>query len=249
MKSLKLTLFILIGILVFSKTAFSQSEKDMDKMLFYYVDEKYEKLLDMAMGFVEDDKTRRNPVPYIYVSRAYYEMSKIEEFDEAYPRAFRDAVKYAVKYRKKDKDGEFIEENAEYIDVLKVQTFEMADNYYQIGKYSKANTYFKYITGMDPEDWGSWFLKGVNESRLNMRSESEISLKTAIEGLSTLDNEKVESYLPGQMMLLKKGIINYSEFMVERGKMTEAKEIIAMGYPYFEDDNEYKIAYDVLIRG
>lgn len=249
MKRLKLILFVLIGVFIFQKVGFTQSEKDMDKMLFYYVDEKYEKLLDMAMGFVENEKTRKNPVPYLYVSKAYYEMSKIEEYDEAYPRAFRDAVKYAVKYRKKDKAGEFVEENAEYIDVLKVQTYEMADNYYQIGKYSKAKTYFKYITGMDPEDWGSWFLKGVNESRLNMRSESETSLKKAIEGLSALDNEKVESYLPGQMMLLKKGIINYSEFMEERGKMAEAKEIIAMGYPYFEDDNEYKIAYDGLMRG
>ena len=203
----------------------------------------------MAMGFVENDKTRRNPVPYIYVSKAYYEMSKIEEFDEAYPRAFRDAVKYAVKYRKKDKEGEFIEENAEYIDGLKVQTFELADNYYQIGKYSKSKTYFKYLTGMDPKDWGSWFFKGVTESRLNMRSDSEISIKTAIDGLSAIDKTVFESYLPGQVMLLKKGIIYYSEFMKERGKMAEAKEIIAMGYPYFDDDNEYKVAYDDLMRG
>ena len=249
MKSLKLTLFILISMFIFQKTGFSQSEKDMDKMLFYYVDEKYEKLLDMAMGFVEDDKTRRNPVPYIYVSKAYYEMSKIEDYDEAYPRAFRESIKYAVKFRKKDKEGEFIEENAEYVDVLKIQTFELADSYYQIGKFSKAKTYFKYLTGMDPDDWGSWFLKGVTESRLNMRSESGISIKTAIDGLSSVDEEIVNRYLPGQFMLLKKGILSYSEFLKEGGKMAEAKEIIAMGYPYFEDDNEYKIAYDGLMRG
>lgn len=249
MKSLKLTLFIIIGLFVFQKAGFSQSEKDMDKMLFYYVDEKYEKLLDMALDFTVDDKTRSNPVPYIYVSRAYYEMSKIEEYDEAYPRAFRESVKYAVKFRKKDKESEFIEENADFIDGLKIQTFELGDSYYQIGKYSKSKTYFKYLTGMDPLDWGSWFLKGVTESRLNMRSESEISLQTAIEGLSSVDLETVDSYLPGQMMLLKKGILDYSEFMKEIGKMTEAKEIIAMGYAYFEDDNEYKIAYDDLMRG
>lgn len=249
MKSLKLTLFLIIGLFIFQKAGLSQSEKDMDKMLFYYVDEKYEKLLDMAMGFVEDDKTRRNPVPYIYVSRAYYEMSKIEEYDEIYPRAFRESVKYAVKFRKKDKEGEFIEENAEYVDILKMQTFELADSYYQTEKYSKAKTYFKYLTGMDPEDWGSWFLRGVTESRLNMRSESEISLKTAIDGLASVDTDIVDRYLPGELMLLKKGILNYSEFMKEKGKMDEAKEIIVMGYPYFEEDNEYKIAYDDFMRG
>jgi tetratricopeptide (TPR) repeat protein len=249
MKSLKLTLFIIISLFIFQKTGLSQSEKDMDKMLFYYVDEKYEKLLDMAMGFVENDKTRRNPVPYIYVSRAYYEMSKIEEYDEIYPRAYRESVKYAVKFRKKDKTGEYIEENAEYVDILKMQTFELADSYYQTEKYSKAKTYFKYLTGMDPEDWGSWFLRGVTESRLNMRSESEISLKNAIDGLSSIDADIVDTYLPGELMLLKKGILSYSEFMKERGKMAEAKEIIAMGYPYFEEDNEYKISYDDLMRG
>ena len=249
MKSLKLTLFILIGMFIFQKAGFSQSEKDMDKMLFYYVDEKYEKLLDMAMGFVEDDKTRKNPVPYLYVSKAYYEMSKIEEYDEIYPRAFRDGVKYAVKFRKKDKESEFIEENGEYIDILKIQTFELADSYYQTEKYSKAKIYYKYLTGMDPNDWGSWFLKGVTESRLNMRSDSEISFKTAIDGLASVNEEIVDRYLPGQLMLLKKGILYYSEFMKERGKMAEAKEIIAMGYPYFEDDNEYKMAYDGLMRG
>lgn len=228
---------------------FSQSEKDLDKMRFYYVDEKYEKLLDMALDFTEDEDTRRNPVPYIYASQAYYEMSKIEEYDELYPRAFRDAVKYAVKFRKKDKKSEYIEDNAEYIDGLKSQTYELADNYYEIGKYSKAKTYLKYLVGMDPEDWGSWFLKGVNETRLNMRSEADISLQTAVDGLKSLDQSRFDSYYPSQKMLLKAGIICYTDFMKENGKISEAKEIITMGYAFYENDNEYKIAYDDLVRG
>jgi len=249
MKYTKLTLIIVISLLGFQKSVFSQSEKDLDKMLFYYVDEKYEKSLDLALGFTEKEKTRRNPVPYIYVSKAYYEMSKIEEFDEDYPRAFRESLKFAVKFKKKDKKGEYIEENAEYIDGLKVQTFELADNYYQIGKFSKAKTYFKYLTGMDPEDLGAWFLRGVNETRLNMRSEAEISLKKALDGLSSIDKDQVESYLPGKLMLLKNGIIVYAEFMKERGKMDEAKEVMNLGYPFYGDDNEFKMAYDGIMRG
>jgi tetratricopeptide (TPR) repeat protein len=249
MKHLKLTLIILISILGFQKTVFSQSEKDMDKMLFYYVDEKYEKLLDLAIGFTENEKTRKNPVPYMYVSQAYYEMSKIEEFDEDYPRAFRESLKFAVKYRKKDKELAFLDENAEYIDGLKVQAFELADNYFQIGKYSKAKIYYKYLTGMDPDDYGAWFLRNVNEMHLNMRSEAEVSIRVAMDGLAALDIEKAESYLPGQLMLLKKGIIAYSEYMKEVGKMSEAKEVIGMGYAFFASDNEYRITYDDIMRG
>ena len=50
-------------------------------------------------------------------------------------------------------------------------------------------------------------------------------------------------------MLLKKGIISYAEFMKERGKMTEAKDVLTMGYPFYTEDNEYKITYDDIVRG
>ena len=248
MKNLFITIIVSIFTLGSTETILSQTEKDLDKMLFYYVDGEYERLLDKAIAFTEDEDTRRNPVPYIYVSKAYFEMSKIEEYDEDYPRAYRDAVKYAAKFTKKDKEGEFKAENEEYIDGLKIQTFELADNYYQIANYSKAKRYFKYLVGMDPEDWGAWFLKGVNEVQINMKSDSEISLKNAMDGLSSLEKDEVELYFPGKIMLLKKGILYYAEYLRDNGKTGEAKEVIELGYTFFEDDNEYKINYDDYTR-
>ena len=248
MRNLRIMLLFFAGLLFLKPDVSGQSQKDLDKMLFYYVDGKYEKLLDLAMKYVENDKTRRNPIPYLYVSKAYYEMSKLEEYDEDYPRAFRDAVKYAVKYRKKDKAGEYVAENEEYFDQLRVQVFEMADNYYSIGKYSKAKTWYKYLTGMDPQDWGAWFLRGVVEMRLNMRSDAATSIQTAIDGLGGLDQATFDNYMEGKAEVLKRGIITYVEYMKELGKMTEAKEVIGLGYEYFKEDNEYKMTYDEIMR-
>jgi hypothetical protein len=70
-----------------------------------------------------------------------------------------------------------------------------------------------------------------------------------MDGLYALDIQEAENYLPGQLMLLKKGIIAYSEYMKELGKMPEAKEVIKKGYVFFANDNEYKIAYDDITRG
>ncbi len=246
MKNFKVLLFILVGILAFQKVSYTQPDDEYNDLLFLLVDEKYDKLLYKSMGYIEDEDTRRDPLPYLYTSMCYFEMSKMEEYDEEFPRAFKDAVKYCVKYRKKDKSGFYVEDNAEYIDDLKRQTFEVADNYYQINKISKAKSYYKYLVGMDPNDWGSWLLKGVSESELNMTADAKISIETAMKGIESI--ESVDDYWQGQLLLLKMGIINYSEYLKNNGKVNEAKDLMTTGYNFLKDDNEYKIAYDEIMR-
>ena len=199
-----------------------------------------------SMGYIEDEETRRDPLPYLYTSMCYYEMSKLEEYDEEFPRAFKDAVKYCVKYRKKDASGFYVAENAEYIDDLKRQTYEVAENYYQIGKVSKAKSFYKYLVGMDPGDYGAWLLKGVTEAKLNMTADAKISFETGIKGIENIEN--TDDYWEGKLMLLKMGIISYSGYLEEKGQVNEAKELMALGYNFLKDDNEYKMAYDDIMR-
>ena len=246
MRFSKVVLVFIIGIFAFQKSALAQPEDEYNDLLFLLVDEKYDKLLYKSMGYIEDDETRRDALPYLYTSMCYYEMSQLEEYDEEFPRAFKDAIKYCVKYRKKDVSGFYVADNVEYIDKLKIQTFETADNYYQIGKVSKSKSYFKYLVGMDPNDWGAWLLKGVAEARLNMTSDAKISFETAVNGLEK--TESIDDYWEGQVLLLKEGLIYYSNYLVENGKVTEAKELMALGYNFLQEDNEYKIAYDEVMR-
>jgi tetratricopeptide (TPR) repeat protein len=242
----KVVLVFIIGIFAFQNSAIAQPDDEYNDLLFLLVDGKYDKLLYKSMGYIEDDETRRDPLPYLYTSMCYYEMSQLEEYDEEFPRAFKDAVKYCVKYRKKDESGFYVAQNEEYIDKLKLQTFEEADNYFQLGKVSKAKSYFKYLVGMDPNDWGAWLLKGVSEAQLNMTSDAKISLETAVKGLE--NTESIDNYWEGQRLLLKEGLIYYSNYLVENGKVSEAKELMALGYTFLQEDNEYKIAYDEVMR-
>jgi tetratricopeptide (TPR) repeat protein len=246
MKHIRALLLIIVGIIAFQNVSYAQPEDEYNDLLFYLVDGKYDKLLYKSMGYIEDDETRRDPLPYLYTSMCYYEMSKLEMYDEEFPRAFKDAVKYCVKYRKKDKSGFYVEDNVEYIDDLKRQTYEIADNYFNGGKLSKAKSYYKYLVGMDPNDWGAWLLKGVTEAKLNMTAESRISLETGLKGLESI--ESIDDYWLGQTLLLKMGIISFSEYLKDTGKVNEAKEVMALGYNFLKDDNEFKIAYDEIMR-
>jgi len=247
MKLIKSFLFILVLTLSFQHVAKAQPDDEYNDLLFLLVDAKYDKLLYKSMGYIEDEDTRKDPLPYLYTSMCYFEMSKLEEYDEEFPRAFKDAVKYCVKYRKKDASGFYVEENAEYIDDLKLQTFEIADNYSQIGKASKAKSFYKDLVGIDPNDWGAWLLKGVSESELNMTADAKISLETGVKGIESV--ESIDSYLRGQRTLFKMGIISYGEYLKESGKLSEAKEIMGIGNKFLKDDNEFKIAYDAIMRG
>lgn len=246
MRFSKVLAAIFIGIFAFQLNGVAQPDDEYNDLLFLLIEENYDKCLYKGMDYIEDDETRRDPLPYLYISMCYYQMSQLEEYDEEFPRAFKDAVKYCVKYRKKDQVGFYVADNIEYIDKLKVQTFEEADNYYQIGKVSKAKSYFKYLVGMDPNDWGSWLLKGVTEAQLNMTADAKISLETAIKGLENTEN--IDDYWEGQTLLLKEGLIYYSAYLIEKGQVNEAKELMALGYEFLQNDNEYKIAYDEVMR-
>jgi tetratricopeptide (TPR) repeat protein len=246
MRFSKIFLVIISLTVAFQSNLFAQPEDNYNDLLFLLVDANYDKCLYKSMGYIEDEETRRDPLPYLYTSMCYYEMSQLEEYDEEFPRAFKDAIKYCVKYRKKDEAGFYVADNIEYIDKLKLQTFEEADIYYQTEKWSKAKSYYKYLVGMDPNDWGSWLLKGVTEARLNMGSEAKASLETAITGLE--NTESIDSYWEGQRIILKQGLIYYSTYLNQNGKVSEAKELMTLGYKFFPEDNEYKITYDEIMR-
>ncbi len=246
MKFLNYFLFALVLTLSFQNNIKAQPDDEYNDLLFYLVDGKYDKLLYKSMDYIDDEDTRRDALPYLYTSMCYFQMSQLEEYDEEFPRAFKDAVKYCVKYRKKDASGFYVADNAEYIDDLKRQTYEVADGYYQTDKIAKAKSFYKDLVGIDPIDWGAWLLKGVSEAKLNMVADSKISFETGIKGLES--TESVEDYLPGQALILKMGIINYGEYLKSKGKLTDAKEVMTLGYKFLKDDNEYKMAYDSIMR-
>ena len=93
----------------------AQAQKHVyEDLLVMYVDEKYEKCMDKAIGYTENDDTKRDALPFLYMSMCNFEMSKQEKYAVDYPKASRDAIKWAEKYRKKDKEMEFFHNYNDY---------------------------------------------------------------------------------------------------------------------------------------
>src|SRR5690606_10685134 len=51
-------------------------DKQYDDLLVRYVDEKYEDCLVRAERYTQGDKTKKDPLPFLYMSMCLYEMSK-----------------------------------------------------------------------------------------------------------------------------------------------------------------------------
>ncbi len=238
MKRLLLTLAAFLYL--FCHSGFAQEYEDL---LNLYIDEKYEKLAMKSYSYTQNDNHKKHPLPYIYCAMGYYEMSKDMEFKEDYPRAQQDAMKYVVKFRKKDKQKEHWDEHQDFISELRTTVIEDAENMLDGEKtLKKSFKIYKYMTQMDPSDGAAWLMKGFCELKLRMVTEAVKSMNVGmplINGLSSIEDVAEE-----QGYLLKFALMNYSEYLFEEGRTDSAQTTIDCGYKYFEDDKEYKAVFD-----
>lgn len=241
MKSLGLALVFLVGI---GFSAQAQPEKDFEDLLVLLIDGKYKKCVGKAMGYTENDNTKKHPLPYLYVGMAYFEMSKLEEYAIDYPKALKDAAKYTIKFRKKDKELAYWDEYQNFISELKIVLIEECENWFDAGKPKKAHYNYRQMTTFDPGDQSAWFMKGYCELLLAMPTEAVKSFAMSKEKLDAVSEFK--SLPTEQRDLLKFGLMRYSDYLVEQGQADSAKATLAIGYPYFDRDEAYKAKYTAL---
>lgn len=243
-------LLLLFAVCIFTSPLFSQEKKEkFDDIINLFIDEKYDKCFDRAYGYTQSEKDKRHPLPYVYCSMSAFEMSRSEEFMEQFPKALRDAMKYAVKFRKKDDkfkkknpESDFLSEYEDYFTDLRKTMIEAAEGDFDGEAYTKALKYYKYLTGMDPNDHAAWFMKGLCEMKNRASSEA---LKTwAIAEKDFNGEATIEEMSDEQKTLMKFYLIRRSEYAIDSGDSGTAKELMEMGKNVFEHDKEFMSYYN-----
>ncbi|NND94084.1 MAG: hypothetical protein HKN45_04415 [Flavobacteriales bacterium] len=237
---MKFLTFLLLAVLYSSPSLLAQ-EKEYEDLWVLYIDEDYEKLISKALKVTENDKTKKEPMPYLFVSMGNFEISKKEDMAEDYPKAFRDALKFAAKWRKKDKQSQFVYDNKDYISELREGCMEVAEGYLEDGAYSKSKRYYKYMTQFDPDCPGSWLMYAYSLKKLNDVLGTEEAFGEFEAKLGDIDRLSSE-----QQRLLKYGLITYAEEMYQEGKRSDAKAMLERGAEFYADDNEYKMVMEDL---
>ncbi len=234
MRSITLSI---LGLFFLAAQAQKQPYEDL---LVKYVDEKYEDCLAKADAYTQKEDTKKDPLPYLYMSMSLYEMSKIEKYTamEEYKKANRDAVKYAEKYRKKDKNKEFFDNYADFWSELNTMAQDAGLSSYEDGQYSKAKQWFDGMVGYYPENPGSHLMLGLSLIKSNMLKEGETEIakyQPALDGIGGI------GMLPDdQKKLMKSALLHYATYLDSKGNRSKAKEVLDGAKEFYRDDAEFK---------
>lgn len=216
-----------------------------EDLLVLYVDEKYEKCIFKAEGYTEGDDTKKDPLPYLYVSMCYFEMSKQEKFNADYPRASRDALKWAEKYRKKDKEKEFFNNYEDYWSELNTMVQEHGENLLDDPKgLSKARQMFDSMTGYHPENPGGWLMLALSQYKANLAKEGDLSVAGFDKAIAAAGD--IGTLPKDQKKLLKSALIRYADYLVSKGQRDRAKKYAAIGKDHFMEEPDFKGLWESL---
>jgi tetratricopeptide (TPR) repeat protein len=232
-----LCLFALCGL-----NTWAQTDNDYEDLLTLFVDEKYEKCLYKAEGYTLNEKTKKDPLPYLFVSRCYFQISKMDEFKAKYPDPFKDAMKYISKYAAKDKERKYAGDYEEFLSELRQSAIAQAETQMDAQKFTKAKTLYDQVSDMDPNDAGAQIMLGITFSFMKAKKDAEIAFGKAMAILI----EKKASLLSEQKDLLKNSIMAYAVLLADQGDRSTAIEWLELGQEYFKEDAEYKVTYETI---
>ncbi|MDX9750913.1 MAG: hypothetical protein RBT71_07510 [Flavobacteriales bacterium] len=217
-----------------------------EDLLVMYVDEKYEKCIFKAEGYATHDATKRDPLPFLYISMSLHEMAKQpEKYAKDYPKAGRDALKWAEKYRRKDKNLEFFRNYEDYW--ISLNTYALDEGELQLDDpkgTTRARQAFTSMTKYYPENPGPWLLLAVAQHKANMAREADTSIAGFEKAMAEAGD--INTLSQDQKRALKSGLIRYSDLMLEKGQRDQARKYIAMGKDAFMDQDDFKGAYNAL---
>ena len=152
--------------------ASAQTDNDYKDLLTLFVGEKYEKCLYKAEDYTLDEKAKKDALPYLFMSRCFYEMSKRDEFKEKYPNAFKDAMKYISKYGSKDKEKKYLAEYEDLFAQIRGAAIAEAETMMDTQKYSKAKQLYDQLLDIDPNDAGAQLMMGVVFNYMKAKKEA-----------------------------------------------------------------------------
>jgi hypothetical protein len=205
--------------------------------------EKYEDIAYKGEGMVDNDKYKKNPEIYLWVSMAWYEISEINDpkMIEEYPKALDYGFKWAAKFRKKDKDGVMYEDNKDYFEDLKKAGVSRAAEYEDDPKkLRKATGIYKYMVRAVPDDFNALYKKGVLEFRARNEAEGERSINKAMKGLAAAYTNK--RYRPSKATagVLEDSMLEFSEMMLERSLKDSANKVLDWAALWFPESEKVK---------
>ena len=251
---IKYSISSLVLLFIFSLNSFAQvAGAKHEKLIDLFVMGRYEDCYLKAYKMTENDKYKSESEPYLWVSMCLIELTKDPELEEYFPEAKtkKDALKYAVKFKKKDdklksKDKEYIfDQNVDFIyDLIEIALVE-GKSFLAMDNYSKATYYYKIASKLDPENQECKFMNGVvylynrNRDGQEIVDNALVYYKAQAEAGGFEVNEKSERAFID-------GFYYYSKYLESKGDRDKAFSVIALAIKLAPENTKFIQRYKQL---
>jgi hypothetical protein len=218
-------------------------QEDLDELLMWYVDEKYEKVLFKAIRYTEDDEEGKHPLPYLFMAKAYLgihfssDPSLRESYEVDKLKALKNALKYGSKFVKKDKEQEFVHLEDEFFEQLHKETVAAAESEMESDKYTKAKSYYKYLTMIDEEDPGALMMMGATYYLANAARDAQ-TWWDAAEIL--IRDQRGRGLSESQQKLLSYATVYMLETFHDKGDSAAIRQWTELGNIVLAGDRQYE---------
>lgn len=240
-------LITFIGLMLFSQMAMAQGDYDDLRILF--ADGTYEKLVKKAEGYTTNDKTKYDPVPYMWLAKGLHKISLSGSDDERYKNAYKDAVKYlgkGMKYDLKKNDGQAMEEFSEFITEFQMTCVNRISNDIEAGDYRKAYAWAGRYKKITQNPVGVYLILGACKYIQKDRSTARAQWKEADAILPTITG--VDDWSEADRTVLKIGIIETAKAYKVNMQDDKAKDILGKAAQWFEGDEDWQRRYDEYVN-
>lgn len=240
------TLIIGIFLSAFSTLTFAQNDYPDLKILF--ADGNYEKLVKESEKYCNDDKTKKDPIPHLWMARGLYKISISGTDDENFKNAYKDALGATYKFLKNDKDGSAISDpdNRDFVFLMQSSLMEQIDNELTVANYRKAFSWVIKYKKISNNAIGAIYLEGACKFRTDDKS-SGFTLWREAEALME-QVTSTESWSETDMKILRVGVLQSAECLVSVKQVEKAKALLNKVAPWFEGDEDFKAAYDEIVN-
>lgn len=220
-----------------------------DKLEKLYSQGKYESCLFKADNYTYKPDNSRDAEPYLYIAMCFYQLSLSEDplIREDYSDGFKQAIKYTARFIKKDKDGEMLADNMEFVNLLKELQKKEIKELFGKGDYRKAATSAKLFDKLNrEEDLTLLYFIGMNEMMSNNLSQGSKDIEDASTRLNEIMAKgpyKADAFIKS---IVVDGFLKYSEYLVSQNQIKEAAKELEMALKIYPNDGYLKLQYNVV---
>ncbi|HIP31285.1 MAG TPA: hypothetical protein EYG86_00840 [Crocinitomicaceae bacterium] len=238
----------ILSFLFIASLSYGQSPT-YDDLKILYADANYEKLAKVASGYTEKDKTKKDILPYIWLSKGLYKISLSGTDNEKFKNAYKDAIKYlskGIKYDLKYNEGSTIAEHKEFIDEFQLSLFEVIDNEVSDENFRRAYGWCIKYQKITTNKIGVKYMMGACKYSDQDKPTARTLWQEADKMLKELTT--TDGWSEADLKMFKLGLLSSAEALKKTRQGDKARALLNKTAQWFEEDADWKERYDEIVN-